>query len=180
MIYGWLSERLEQRYGKDHILYMDESGIQRHAIYEYGWSPSGQCCQGVIRGKHGERSNIISAISASDRQWRCPQVFQGSCTRQRVEEWLDDLGQSLPPPSNTPKKYVLILDNASFHKGGKLQEIAKRYSIRLVYLPPYSPDLNPIERCWATLKHQVKLLLSKGGNLQEILAQLLHINVTTS
>lgn len=178
-IHDWRYERLEQRYGSDHILYMDESGIDSRAIYEYGWSPSGQRCFGAVQGKRGERLNIISAIRNSDRQWLCPQAFQGSCTREVIENWLRQLGKTLPPPSNAPKGYVLILDNASFHKGGDLRAIAEQYHIRLVYLPPYSPDLNPIEQCWAILKHRVKVLLSRGINLREALGQLLALNVTT-
>ena len=158
---------------------MDESGLQSRACYEYGWSPSGQRCSGVMQGKRGERLNIISAIRASDRQWLCPQIFQETCTRERMEAWLRQLGQSLPPPTNPLKGYVLILDNASFHKGGDLQNIASQYHIRLVYLPPYSPDLNPIEQCWATLKHHIKLLVSKGVTVKEALAQLLPLSVTT-
>ena len=179
VIYHWLYERLEQRYGKEYMLYMDESGIQSHAFYEYGWAPSGQRCQGVVQGQRGERFNIISAIRASNRQWLCPQIFQGTCTRERLEDWLHQLGKALAPPTNAPKRYVLILDNASFHKGGNLQKIAHQYHIRLVYLPPYSPDLNPIEQCWATLKHHVKRLLSQGGTILQALAQLLPIPVTT-
>ena len=44
------------------------------------------------------------------------------------------------------------MDNARFHYGGDLQKIAKQYNIKLIYLPPYSPELNPIEQLWAVIK----------------------------
>jgi transposase len=63
----------------------------------------------------------------------------------------------------------LILDNASFHKGGRIEEIAKSYGHVLMYLPPYSPELNPIERCWGVLKQKVRRLLSQGVALMKAL-----------
>ena len=50
------------------------------------------------------------------------------------------------------KKSVLIMDNASFHKGRKLQELLKKAGHYLVWLPQYSPDLNPIEKMWSRVK----------------------------
>ncbi|MGX9940774.1 transposase (plasmid) [Acinetobacter pseudolwoffii] len=50
------------------------------------------------------------------------------------------------------KKSVLIMDNASFHKGQKLQELLKKVGHYLVWLPQYSPDLNPIEKMWSRVK----------------------------
>jgi isfu1 transposase len=44
------------------------------------------------------------------------------------------------------------MDNASFHKSFKLAEIASKFDVQILYLPPYSPDLNPIEKVWANFK----------------------------
>ncbi|AHH47226.1 transposase ISFtu1 [Francisella tularensis subsp. holarctica PHIT-FT049] len=44
------------------------------------------------------------------------------------------------------------MDNASFHKFSKLIEIANKFDVQILYLPPYSPDLNPIEKVWANFK----------------------------
>ena len=44
------------------------------------------------------------------------------------------------------------MDNASFHKSSKLAEIANKFDVQILYLPPYSPDLNPIEKVWANFK----------------------------
>ena len=104
-------------------------------------------------GGHGQKCNWISAILASDRSWQMPWVVNGTINRAVVEQWLAALGQALPQNAADPKPYVLIWDNASFHLGGELLAIAKLYRIRIVQLPAYSPDFNPIEQCWATLKH---------------------------
>jgi len=49
-----------------------------------------------------------------------------------------------------------VLDNASFHKSQKTKELIEQKGARLLYLPPYSPDLNPIENYWALLKTYVR------------------------
>lgn len=51
---------------------------------------------------------------------------------------------------------VVIMDNAPWHKGKDLQELIESTGARLIKLPFYSPDLNPIEHAWANLKHYVK------------------------
>lgn len=76
-----------------------------------------------------------------------PWVVAGNINREVIEQWLETLGKSLQYGREKPKPYVLvpIWDNARFHLGGNLETIAKKYHIRLVQLPAYSPDLNPIE-----------------------------------
>jgi transposase len=54
---------------------------------------------------------------------------------------------------------TIILDNASFHKGGVIFDIVKQLGCNLLYLPPYSPDLNPIEHLWAAIKYKMKNVL---------------------
>ena len=60
------------------------------------------------------------------------------------------LSEKLLP--NLPKNSYLIMDNASFHKGKDIEDLIKSYNINLMYLPPYSPDLNPIEKKWSQIK----------------------------
>ncbi|MFO7145145.1 IS630 family transposase, partial [Arthrospira sp. PCC 8006] len=51
---------------------------------------------------------------------------------------------------------TLVLDNATFHKGGRIPELVEAAQCRLLYLPPYSPDLNKIEKCWSWLKARIR------------------------
>ena len=97
-----------------------------------------------------------------------PVTFEGGCKRLIVESWLHTLGQSLPKDEKGeyPKR-ILIMDNARFHYGGDLQKIAKQYNIMLMYLPPYSPELNPIEQLWAVIKQKVRLTLSNFNSLKD-------------
>jgi hypothetical protein len=54
--------------------------------------------------------------------------------------------------SIVPCGHWIIMDNASFHRKKKLQAIAERYGVNLLFLPAYSPDFNPIEKFWANMK----------------------------
>lgn len=159
--------QLENDHDPDHILYADEAGFSSTERYDWGWSEKGAPCHLPRPGGRGHKRNWISAIRASDQAWQMPWVITGNINRTVVEQWLEALGKSLPQDPTDPKEYVLIWDNASFHLGGELKTIAKQYRIRIVQLPAYSPDLNPIEQCWATLKHYARLALGTGSTLDE-------------
>jgi transposase len=64
-------------------------------------------------------------------------TIEGSCNRTVFEMWLETC---LVPTLITGQ--VIVMDNATFHKGGRIQELIQSVGCRLLYLPPYSPDLN--------------------------------------
>ena len=134
----------KELYGEDHILYIDESGSNTNEIAEYGWSPKGKRCHALRSGGHGMRLSMISAVrSNAPFKFIQPLVFQGSCDQSIFVCWLEYLLQGLQHQDMQTKKYLLILDNASIHKGKVIDDLAAQYQTRIVYLPAYSPDLNP-------------------------------------
>ena len=64
---------------------------------------------------------------------------------------------------------VLILDNATFHKGGRIKEILAQAKCEVWYLPPYSPDLNKIEQCWSWLKSRIRKQLKQSLSLRDVM-----------
>jgi transposase len=81
-------------------------------------------------------------------------VFQGSTDGTVFEDFIEQL---LPLCSRYPEpKSVLVMDNASFHHTKQIKEICHNAGVKLVYLPPYSPNLNPIEEFFAELKAFIK------------------------
>jgi transposase len=81
-------------------------------------------------------------------------VFQGSTDARLFEDFIEQLLHHCgrwPEP-----KSVLIIDNASFHHTDRIQELCSNACVKLLYLPPYSPDLNPIEEFFAELKAFVR------------------------
>jgi transposase len=95
-------------------------------------------------GKKG-RTNLIMALSG--KTWLAPVLFTGSCNGQLVEEWLEN---HLIPELTKPS--IIICDNAPFHRKKILKTIAAKHGHHLLFLPPYSPDFNPIEKVFALIK----------------------------
>ena len=67
---------------------------------------------------------------------------------------------------SVPKGVTIIMDNASFHRKKKLGNLARRHGVKLLFLPPYSPDFNPIENTWANMKRALSDSLTDLENLQ--------------
>jgi transposase len=63
------------------------------------------------------------------------------------------------------------MDNASFHKSARVKELIESAGCTLVYLPPYSPDLNPIEHLWANLKRFIRTNDNRQNNLSLAIEQ---------
>ena len=74
-------------------------------------------------------------------------LWQGTCNTCIFNQWCEEL---LSPLLN--KNSVVILDNASFHKSAETKELIEKHGAKLLFLPPYSPDLNPIEHDFGALK----------------------------
>ncbi len=78
------------------------------------------------------------------RQLMAHFTLEGACNRIVFETWLETCLVPVLEPGQ-----VVILDNATFHHGGRIEALIESAGCRLLYLPPYSPDLNRIEKCWA-------------------------------
>ncbi|PSO47730.1 MAG: hypothetical protein BRC33_11780 [Cyanobacteria bacterium SW_9_44_58] len=100
-------------------------------------------------GKHKERVSWIAALK--DRTIFAPFTFQNSCNRYLFEGWLEFY---LLPQLEAGD--VIVIDNASFHQGERIEKLVEQAGCQIWYLPSYSPDLNPIENWWAVLKTWMK------------------------
>lgn len=97
-----------------------------------------------------------------DKKLLAPMCFEGTCDTNLLNTWLK---QELLPNLTTGQ--VLILDNATFHKSAETRKLVESYGCEIVFLPPYSPDLNPIEKCWANMKNKIRELLPTVTTLSE-------------
>lgn len=139
---------------------MDESGIDNREDYPYGWCDRSERFYALKSGRRKQRVSLVAALRGENLI--APVTFEGACNRTLFESWVE---QQLLPVLKAGQ--VVILDNASFHKGGRIEELIKSAGCDLIYLPPYSPDLNPIERCWARLKNYIRKALVRGEGLRQ-------------
>ncbi len=71
------------------------------------------------------------------------------------------------------KDTTIVMDNASFHRKNYLYEICKKYGVNLIFLPPYSPELNPIEKYWFVFKYRIKAFLRINISLNDAILNVL-------
>lgn len=133
---------------------MDESGINSNETYDYGWCEQGQRYLASRPGRYRERLSIISALLG--KKLIAPMVYQGYCTAKLIESWLEKFLLPLVTPGQ-----VIIMDNAPFHNSRRIKKLIEEAGCELVYLPTYSPDLNPIEHWWHKIKNAIKKELIK-------------------
>jgi transposase len=139
----------------DKIVYLDESGMDKPDQYDYGWNQRGQRFHALKSGRREGRVNMIAALCCSNLI--APFTVEGACNRTVFETWLESC---LVPVLKAGQ--VVVMDNATFHKGGRIEQLIQNAGCKLLYLPPYSPDLNKIEKCWSWLKSQIRKHLAQA------------------
>lgn len=131
------------------LVYIDESGIEMTICKDRGWGKKSEKLVAKKSGKYYERTNIIAGLVNNESI--APMVFNGSCNTDLFNNWVEHfLIKELKAGQ------VVIMDNASFHKSQKTKELIESVGCRVIFLPPYSPDLNPIEKFWANMKRWIK------------------------
>ena len=124
----------------------------------HGYSKKGKRCFGTHDWGAKGRTNVIGALIAGTLL--TVSLFQTNINTQIFNAWvIHDLIPKLPPES------VVVMDNASFHKGKDMVKALDVAGHTLLYLPPYSPDLNPIEKKWAQAKSIRRRI---GGSIEAI------------
>ena len=138
----WLNG-LRVRMGADDLLmYGDAVHFKHNAEAGYGWSLKG--FPHLIPSNTGrQRYNVVGAYDPQTHQYYF-MLTGDNINQDKMIEFLDGLRQKFPDKKNI----YLILDNASYNHALRVKAKAKKQKIILHYLPPYSPNLNPIERLW--------------------------------
>ena len=139
-------------------VYIDESGTTQYLYREYGYAPRGIKVHGKVQGKKFERLNIVAAKCGGEILARCE--YTCNMNSALFELWfVEVLLVELPVGS------VIIMDNASWHRKKLLRKLAEAAGCRVIFLPPYSPDFNPIEKVWAALKNFIRNYMRNFASL---------------
>ncbi|OIN98765.1 hypothetical protein AUJ66_00225 [Candidatus Desantisbacteria bacterium CG1_02_38_46] len=126
----------------------DEVHFQRHTSLIQMWAPEGEQPQ-VASASTREKIGFFGAINLKTGRLLTKEAstFNGDTFREFLEYLF----------AHTRGKIFLILDNAPWHKARDLKKffIQNRYRLKRIFLPPYSPELNPIERVWGITRRKV-------------------------
>jgi transposase len=135
------------------LVYMDESGCDKRAgSRRTGWSPLGVTPVQTTKFHRGAQYQILPAYAQDGIV--LSRVFQGLMDSEVFEDFIEQLLQHC---GRFPAlKSVLVMDNASFHHSEHVKQLCSDVGVKLVYLPPYSPDLNPIEEFFSVLKKYIQ------------------------
>lgn len=127
------------------LVFVDEMGANVSLSPLYAYSRRGERAFGSAPRNWGKNVTLLASLTATGLG-PCLAV-EGPTTREVFEVYLERvLAPSLKPGQ------IVVVDNLSAHKGGRVREILETVGCELVYLPPYSPDFNPIEQAFSKVK----------------------------
>ena len=151
------------------LVYVDETGIDQCLYREYARAPRGQKVVAKISGRKFKRANIVAGIRQG--KWVAPLEYSGTTDSALFEFWFENcLLKEINEGS------IIILDNATFHKKSTLPDLAKIKNCTVLFLPPYSPDLNPIEKRWAWLKQKLRKILHDFNSFDDAIQTVFQVN----
>ncbi|MGB8646970.1 MAG: IS630 family transposase [Anaerolineae bacterium] len=128
-----------------HLKFLDESGVNLGMTRLFGRAAPGQRVVDVTPGDAGPHYSLLATLSLQGIQ--APWLMQGAMDGAAFEVYI---AQVLVP--SLQRGDIVLIDNLSFHKATHIRRLIESAGARLEFLPPYSPDLNPIELCWSKVK----------------------------
>jgi len=152
-----------------HLVFLDESSAKTNMTRLYGRALGGARCHDTTAHGHWKTLTMLSAIRLSGVVRNATQVFDAAMNAYTFRGYVQRcLSPSLQPGD------VVIMDNLSSHKAMGVAEAIASVGATLWYLPPYSPDLNPIEKLWSKVKTSLRdLRATTTDRLIDAIAQVL-------
>lgn len=139
----------QSRLPKHRLVFIDETWVKTNMAPLRGWGPRGKRLRAYAPYGHWKTMTFIAALR-HDRI-EAPWVIDGPINGEIFLAYVTDI---LAPTLSEGD--VVVLDNLSSHKGKKARAAVRARGAHLFFLPPYSPDLNPIEQVFAKLKHLMR------------------------
>lgn len=129
----------------ERLKFIDESGTNISLTRLYGRAPRGERVLGSVPKNYGQNLTLLASLSATGVE--AVMTVEGATDGDVFRAYVREV---LAPTLSTGD--IVVLDNLGAHKVEGVRAAVEARGARLLYLPPYSPDLNPIERCWSKIK----------------------------
>jgi transposase len=127
------------------LKFVDESSVNLAMTRRYGRAPTGQRVIGSVPQNYGPNVTMLGALGVQGLH--AVMTVDGATDADVFRTYVRQvLGPTLAPGD------IVVMDNLRAHKAIGVQQALARHGARLLYLPPYSPDLAPIEPCWSKVK----------------------------
>ena len=138
-------KRHQGRIHPDRLVFVDETWAKTNMTRTHGWAPRGERLVAAV--PHGRWTTMTFLAGLRAGGITAPCVFDGPINGCLFQAWVE---QFLVPTLRFGD--VVVLDNLGSHKGSAVRRAIRSAGAHLLFLPPYSPDLNPIEMMFAKLK----------------------------
>ena len=149
------------------LVFIDESGVDTAMTPACARAPRGQRALGRVPGGHWKRLTILGALTTDGLV-----AAMTVATATTTQVFLAFVGQVLLPALQARPGSTVVMDNLAPHKAACVREALDAAGVGYRYLPPYSPDLNPIEPAWSKLK--AALRRAEARSLDQLDAELPH------
>lgn len=133
------------------LVFLDESGAKTHMTRLYGWGVGGERVIEATPHGHWATTTMLAAIRVDGVIPQACLAFPGATNGEVFRTYV----QQMLAPALSPGD-IVVMDNLASHKVKGVREAIEAVGATLWYLPPYSPDLNPIERMWSKVKALVR------------------------
>jgi transposase len=141
--------RADQEFKADTLVFVDESGCNLALTPRYGWAPRGERAVAQAPRNRGPNTTVLAALTTEGLQ--ASMTVEGAANTEVFLTYLD----KVLCPSLQPGKTV-VMDNLNVHRATAVRERIEARECRLVFLPSYSPDFNPIEEAFSKLKSYLR------------------------
>lgn len=141
------------------LIFLDETGLKTNMTRSYGWGPRGQRVVEAVSYGHWNTTTLVQAVDVN--RTRAAMMTDGAMNTMLFNGFLDWLLVPKLRPGD-----VVVMDNLSCHHNDRVAELIHSAGARIEYLPPYSPDLNPIENLFSKIK---SLIRSAAVRTQQLL-----------
>lgn len=131
----------------DQLVFLDESSAKTNMTRLYGRAPVGERCYFAAPQGHWHTTTLLSAIRSTGVMKEATVVFDGPADASVFRSYVE---QCLAPALRAGD--IVVMDNLASHKVAGVGEAIDAVGASIWYLPPYSPDLNPIEKLWSKVK----------------------------